>query len=155
MNRVQSFFQSVHLNINNPHFLIMQGKITKVLAMKPLEILSMVEVAAGTKVSELKRNSAKRVIKREATKLAEIDRTLNTEITPLLEKLKKQKEHYLTWSSNNTEMERLRRFRVAFAYFRSARAVGEQREGRELLQGRLEECEREVLELTAAVKSGL
>ena len=36
---------SVQLNVNNPHFLIMQGRITKVLNMKPPEILSMVGLA--------------------------------------------------------------------------------------------------------------
>jgi hypothetical protein len=29
--RVQDLFHSVQLNVNNPHFLIMQGRITKVL----------------------------------------------------------------------------------------------------------------------------
>lgn len=37
-NRVQDLFRSVQLNVNNPHFLIMQGRITKVLNMKPLEV---------------------------------------------------------------------------------------------------------------------
>jgi structural maintenance of chromosome 2 len=36
--RVQNLFHSVQLNVNNPHFLIMQGRITKVLNMKPIEI---------------------------------------------------------------------------------------------------------------------
>jgi structural maintenance of chromosome 2 len=36
---VQNLFHSVQLNVNNPHFLIMQGRITKVLNMKPPEIL--------------------------------------------------------------------------------------------------------------------
>lgn len=36
--RVQDLFQSVQLNVNNPHFLIMQGRITKVLNMKPPEV---------------------------------------------------------------------------------------------------------------------
>ena len=40
-------FHSVQLNVNNPHFLIMQGRITKVLNMKPPEILGMLEEAAG------------------------------------------------------------------------------------------------------------
>ena len=34
----QNLFHSVQLNVNNPHFLIMQGRITKVLNMKPPEI---------------------------------------------------------------------------------------------------------------------
>ena len=42
-SRVQNLFHSVQLNVNNPHFLIMQGRITKVLNMKPAEILSMLE----------------------------------------------------------------------------------------------------------------
>jgi len=53
--RVQDLFRSVQLNINNPHFLIMQGRITKVLNMKPVEILSMIEEAAGTKMYESKK----------------------------------------------------------------------------------------------------
>ena len=36
--KVQNLFQSVQLNVNNPHFLIMQGRITKVLNMKPEEV---------------------------------------------------------------------------------------------------------------------
>ena len=36
--RVQDLFRSVQLNVNNPHFLIMQGRITKVLNMKPAEV---------------------------------------------------------------------------------------------------------------------
>jgi structural maintenance of chromosome 2 len=35
----QNLFHSVQLNVNNPHILIMQGRITKVLNMKPPEIL--------------------------------------------------------------------------------------------------------------------
>ena len=37
-SRVQDMFRSVQLNVNNPHFLIMQGRITKVLNMKPPEV---------------------------------------------------------------------------------------------------------------------
>jgi hypothetical protein len=46
---VSDLFRSVQLNVNNPHFLIMQGRITKVLNMKPPEILAMIEEAAGTR----------------------------------------------------------------------------------------------------------
>lgn len=30
-SRVQNLFHSIQLNVNNPHFLIMQGRITKVM----------------------------------------------------------------------------------------------------------------------------
>lgn len=36
--KVSDLFCSVQLNINNPNFLIMQGRITKVLNMKPQEV---------------------------------------------------------------------------------------------------------------------
>ena len=55
---IDSLFQSVQLNINNPHFLIMQGQITKVLNMKSAEILSLVEEAAGTKMYEDRKEKA-------------------------------------------------------------------------------------------------
>lgn len=45
--KVKSLFCSVKLNVNNPHFLIMQGRVTKVINMKPMEILGLIEEAAG------------------------------------------------------------------------------------------------------------
>jgi len=41
--------------VNNPHFLIMQGRITKVINMKPPEILGMIEESAGTRMYEAKK----------------------------------------------------------------------------------------------------
>lgn len=40
--RVTDMFCSVQLNVNNPHFLIMQGRITKVLNMKPPEVGTLI-----------------------------------------------------------------------------------------------------------------
>lgn len=37
--KVHELFCSVQLNVNNPHFLIMQGRVTKVLNMKPVEVI--------------------------------------------------------------------------------------------------------------------
>ena len=54
---MQNLFHSVQLNVNNPHFLIMQGRITKVLNMKPAEILSMLEEVRSTNVAQPLRRS--------------------------------------------------------------------------------------------------
>lgn len=70
--KVASLFQSVSLNINNPHFLIMQGKITKVLNMKPQEILAMIEEAAGTRMFEERKEKALDTIAKKESKLTEI-----------------------------------------------------------------------------------
>ena len=63
--QVANLFHSVQLNVNNPHFLIMQGRITKVLNMKPKEILGMVEEAAGTRMYENKRVAAIKTIEKK------------------------------------------------------------------------------------------
>lgn len=70
--KIQDLFCSVQLNVNNPHFLIMQGRITKVLNMKPLEILSMIEEAAGTRMYENKKQAALKNIEKKDAKLQEI-----------------------------------------------------------------------------------
>jgi structural maintenance of chromosome 2 len=67
LNQVQNLFHSVQLNVNNPHFLIMQGRITKVLNMKPPEILSMLEEAAGTRLFEVKKEAANDFYKADVT----------------------------------------------------------------------------------------
>lgn len=74
LNRVQNLFHSVQLNVNNPHFLIMQGHITKVLNMKPPEILAMIEEAAGTRMFELKKANALKTIEKKDRKVEEINR---------------------------------------------------------------------------------
>ncbi|RXM92344.1 Structural maintenance of chromosomes protein 2 [Acipenser ruthenus] len=86
--RVQDLFCSVGLNVNNPHFLIMQGRITKVLNMKPPEILAMIEEAAGTRMYECKKTAAYKTIEKKEAKLKEIQTILEEEITPTLQKLK-------------------------------------------------------------------
>lgn len=69
---VQNLFQSVQLNINNPNFVIMQGKITKVLNMRPQEILSMIEEAAGTSMFEEKKEKAVKTMAKKEKRLEEI-----------------------------------------------------------------------------------
>jgi len=45
--KVRDLFTSVKLNVNNPHFLIMQGRITKVINMNKKELLELLEEASG------------------------------------------------------------------------------------------------------------
>ena len=55
-------------NVNNPHFLIMQGRITKVINMKPQETLSMIEEAAGTRMYENKKAGALKTLEKKQNK---------------------------------------------------------------------------------------
>ncbi|KAG0478466.1 hypothetical protein HPP92_013185 [Vanilla planifolia] len=115
-------FHSVQLNVNNPHFLIMQGRITKVLNMKPPEILSMLEEAAGTKMYEMKKESALKTLEKKQAKLDEMDKLLDQEILPSLGKLRKEMTQYMQWANGNTELDRLKRFCIAYEFVQAEKA---------------------------------
>ncbi|KAK8464445.1 hypothetical protein PHAVU_011G211100 [Phaseolus vulgaris] len=120
-SQVQNLFHSVQLNVNNPHFLIMQGRITKVLNMKPPEILSMLEEAAGTRMYETKKEAALKTLEKKQSKVDEINKLLDQEILPALEKLRKEKTQYMQWANGNADLDRLRRFCVAYDYVQAER----------------------------------
>jgi structural maintenance of chromosome 2 len=137
---VQNLFQSVQLNINNPNFLIMQGRITKVLNMKPVEILSMIEEAAGTRMYEDRRDKAIKSMAKKELKVNEIRELLKDEIDPKLDKLRQEKRAFLDFQQTQSDLERLTRLVVAHDYLR----------GKEKLRtaaGELESKKRRQLEL--------
>ncbi|XP_026666450.1 structural maintenance of chromosomes protein 2 isoform X2 [Ceratina calcarata] len=109
-------FCSVQLNVNNPHFLIMQGRITKVLNMKPAEILSMIEEAAGTRMYENKKEAALKTIEKKDNKLKEINTILKEELGPKLAKLKEEKTQYVEFQRVERELEHCRRICLAWKY---------------------------------------
>jgi len=55
----------------------MQGKITKVLNMKPPEILAMIEEAAGTRMFEDRKEKALKTIAKKEKKVEEITTVRN------------------------------------------------------------------------------
>jgi structural maintenance of chromosome 2 len=116
---VQNLFQSVQLNINNPNFLIMQGKITKVLNMKSTEILGMVEEAAGTRMFEDRREKALKTLAKKQTKVEELEGLLKEEIEPKLEKLRNEKRAFLEFQSTQNDLERLTKLVIAYDYIKS------------------------------------
>ncbi|KAI9860275.1 MAG: Structural maintenance of chromosomes protein 2 [Vezdaea acicularis] len=116
---VQNLFQSVQLNINNPNFLIMQGRITKVLNMKPVEILSMIEEAAGTRMFEDRRDKAFKTMAKKEMKVQEITELLKDEIEPKLDKLRTEKRAFLDFQQTQSDLERLTRLVVAHDYLKN------------------------------------
>ena len=116
---VQNLFQSVQLNINNPNFLIMQGRITKVLNMKPVEILAMIEEAAGTRMFEDRRDKAFKTMAKKEMKVQEITELLKEEIEPKLEKLRTEKRAFLDFQQTQSDLERLTRLVVAHDYLKN------------------------------------
>jgi len=139
LNRVQNLFHSVQLNVNNPHFLIMQGRITKVLNMKPIEILGMVEEAAGTRMYEVKKTTAHKTMIKKDKKLEEITQLLTEEISPKLEKLKKDRTKYIQYNQNMEQIEAMERFCIAFEYFTAENQLNNFEKDQQNLDKKLED----------------
>ncbi|CAG9531598.1 unnamed protein product [Cercopithifilaria johnstoni] len=118
-SRVADMFRTVGLNVNNPHFLIMQGRITKVLNMKPMEIVGMIEEAAGTRMYETKKQSAVRTIEKKEGKMAEIKQLMEEDILPQVEKLKRDRSNFLEYQKIGRELEALQRKLIAFDFMSS------------------------------------
>ncbi len=89
--KVKQLFLSVHLNINNPHFLIKQGEIVKMMKMKPKELLSKIEEVAGTALYETWWVETLETIKKKELKLQEIDMIIKNDINPNLEWITEQR----------------------------------------------------------------
>jgi len=142
-SQVQNLFHSVQLNVNNPHFLIMQGRITKVLNMKPHEILGMVEEAAGTRMYETKRVAAIKTIDKKQMKVDELNSVLSEEITPTLERLRGEKQNYLKWSKNNADIERIHRFVIASDFVKARKALDSNVEGVSEMEDKVEGLQEE------------
>lgn len=97
----------------------MQGRITKVLNMKPVEILAMIEEAAGTRMFEDRRDKAFKTMAKKEMKVQEITELLKEEIEPKLEKLRTEKRAFLDFQQTQTDLERLTRLVVAHDYVRN------------------------------------
>ncbi|KAM8843694.1 structural maintenance of chromosomes protein 2 [Synchiropus picturatus] len=157
--RVQDLFCSVGLNVNNPHFLIMQGRITKVLNMKPPEILAMIEEAAGTRMYECKKISAQKTIEKKEAKLLEIQTILTEEITPTMQKLQEERSSYLEYQKLTREIQHLSRLYVAWLFvcaeetkLKSAENLKAMQHNIAQMQASMVENESKVQELSAQIQ---
>ncbi|KAH3670795.1 hypothetical protein OGAPHI_001311 [Ogataea philodendri] len=115
-SQILNLFQSVQLNINNPNFLIMQGKITKMLNMKPTEILGLIEEAAGTKMYEGQREKAERIMAKKNIKLKTTESLLVEEVEPKLRQLREQKRIVMEFQDILIELETLSKAVAAHDY---------------------------------------
>ncbi|KAH8372776.1 hypothetical protein KR009_004687 [Drosophila setifemur] len=116
--KVQDFFCSIQLNVNNPNFLIMQGKIQQVLNMKPKEVLSMVEEAAGTSQYKSKREATKTLIEKKETKVRETKALLDEEVLPKLVKLRQERTAYQEYQKISRDIDFLVRIHISAKYLK-------------------------------------
>jgi len=149
---VWTLFQSCGLNINNPNFLIMQGRITKVLNMKAEEILAMLEEAAGTRMFEDRRDKAYKTMAKKEMKVQEITELLRDEIDPKLEKLRQEKRAFLEFQQTQGDLERLTRLVVAHDYIRYKERLRQSAEDLEAKKQRAEDLEAAAERMTGEIE---
>lgn len=166
---VKDMFHSVQLNVNNPHFLIMQGRITKVLNMKPAEILSMIEETAGTKMFQTKKEAALKTIEKKQQKVEDLSKCMEDTIGPEMEGLREKLQQYTIFTSNATELARLERFCVASDYQSFLEIVTENETGKQAIVDELaaneatksqkksesDECASKIDKINSLLKDGM
>lgn len=86
--------------------------------MKAVEILAMIEEAAGTRMFEDRRDKALKTMAKKELKLGELRELLKDEIEPKLEKLRTEKRAFLDFQQTQNDLERLTRVVVAYDYIR-------------------------------------
>lgn len=123
---VENLFQSVQLNVNNPHFLIMQGQITRVLNMKPMETLALIEESAGTRMFEDRKSKAIGTLEKKERKVEEITTLLADTIEPKLKVLRAERAEFLEYKRTESDLERLQRLLRAHEYSRDTKALKEE-----------------------------
>ncbi|PNF31371.1 hypothetical protein B7P43_G10071 [Cryptotermes secundus] len=125
----------------------MQGRITKVLNMKPPEILAMIEEAAGTRMYECKKQQAQKTIEKKDAKLIELNAVINEEINPKLQKMHDERSRYLEYQKVQRELEYHTRFHIAWQYYSAQEVRGKTKE-------RLEDVHRNVQDIKQKIKDG-
>ena len=84
--------------------------------MKPMEILSMIEEATGTRMYEQKRESSQKLADKKQLKWNEITSILEDELQPKINKLKEDREAYLEFQRLGREIEQNEKIVIAFKY---------------------------------------
>lgn len=129
----------------------------------------MLEEAAGTRMYETKKEAALKTLDKKQRKVDEIDKLLDQEILPALEKLRKERMQYMQWANGSAELDRLRRFCIAYGYVQAenvrdnAVQMVEETKSKildidnktEMMHGEVQEMENKVSELTAAKEASM
>lgn len=149
---VENLFQSVQLNVNNPHFLIMQGQITKVLNMKAPEILALIEETAGTRMFEDRRGKALSTMEKKDKKMEEIEGLRKEIIEPKLETLRQERSQFMEFKRSESEIDNLRKILIAFDFFNKTRSHSNFREEISNLEEDQTRISREEIETKEQVK---
>lgn len=115
-SRVKRFFESIGLNVDSPHFMILQGTVHQLVSMRSVAILALIEEAVGTKAFDHRRRTAEALIRNKEKRMQEIDDNIATQICPLLDVLRADQEAYQRYLTLTEGLEEKRAFRRGYDY---------------------------------------
>ncbi|OAG31985.1 structural maintenance of chromosome 2 [Nematocida displodere] len=77
-----------------PYFIVMQGRVGKILSMKGAQFLTLLEECAGTSIFRAEKHKAYATLEKKEKKLAETQETLAKTIFPFLERLRLERKEF-------------------------------------------------------------
>ena len=122
---IKAFFHSVSMNVDNPHFLVLQGTVHKLLNMKPVEVLSWIEEAAGTRMFDARKRVAEHMIMSKDKKLQEINQTLEGEVATMIEAMGTEQAEYDNYVRIADSIEHKRNFKLAYGFWKNLQTAAE------------------------------
>ena len=96
-DKVKTLFTSIQLNINNPQFLVLQGRISRIIQTSPTDLLSLLVEAAGLSLFDIKKAEALKRIQKKQAKVDEIESLIDKDIGPKFERLQKEQADYIRY----------------------------------------------------------
>ena len=147
-SHIKAFFHSVSMNVDNPHFLVLQGTVHKLLNMKPIEVLSWIEEAAGTRMFDARKRVAEHMIMNKDKKLQEIDHTLRNEVASMIQSMGEEQIEYDKYLRISESLQQKRHFKIAYSYWRNMNSISE-------ADIFLKECEEQMSELQNEIEKVL
>jgi structural maintenance of chromosome 2 len=97
--------------------------VTKVSKSKPQEILGLIEEAAGTRMYDQKKAEALKTIAKKDDKLKEIRTTIDTDITPTINKLQQDEQNYKMYTELKKRYKLLNDQLIAYDYWQLITSV--------------------------------
>eukprot|EP00824_Muranothrix_gubernata_P024869 TRINITY_DN7596_c0_g1_i1.p1 TRINITY_DN7596_c0_g1~~TRINITY_DN7596_c0_g1_i1.p1 ORF type:complete len:1189 (+),score=336.54 TRINITY_DN7596_c0_g1_i1:537-3569(+) len=102
---------------------------------------------------ELKKASTLRTMEKKQKKVDEINKVLEEDITPTLEKLRRERAEYMQWAASNAECERLSRLCIAFEFTRAETILNKSEDEVHRMEETMQSLQSQALELEASAKA--
>eukprot|EP00921_Rhytidocystis_pertsovi_P010332 GHVQ01016645.1.p1 GENE.GHVQ01016645.1~~GHVQ01016645.1.p1 ORF type:complete len:688 (+),score=102.55 GHVQ01016645.1:128-2191(+) len=125
VSQVAEFLHSLRLNVNNPQFLIMQGRVTKVTKMQPTEILGLLEEAAETRLCGLENSEALKTVEKKDNQINRI-KVMQSDLQRIADKRRQEKEDYINFAHIENEIEKLEKLHAAGTYMEYRKRLQEE-----------------------------